>query len=432
MTIIFDISKGGTHPNSTHKKLCKRLRTFTKLRINKESLTTDKLRKGCDLLVISSPKTKFDDDELHTIKSYVGSGGSLAVFSCEKGMQPSESNLNELLSEYGISIDNATLVRAVYHKYLHPKHALIKNGVVQPEIGTEKYTPLNETSISRQRRENTVREIEPEASMSLSFVYPNGTTLSVQSPAYTLLSSGSTSYPVDFPIAAIWESTDVEQGRVLVIGSSDIFADAWLDKESNSQLCDVLFRFLLRQNVEFDPSLGRSDFEEKVLVPDLASLSHLVKPCLEENAPLPQDYKMLICDDLFGLNNDHVPDVIDLYKQLNVPYGPLQLVQPQFELPPPQKLQMAVHQPQMPNQPQLEVDQFDLEECLLSEDKRETNNEDGEDEDDLRVRLTNLADQFPDDLEGYLNEAKQILGLGEGSSPEEVLHKIGVVIENPA
>ena len=431
MTIIFDISKGGTHPNSTHKKLCKRLRTFTKLRINKESLTTDKLRKGCDLLVISSPKTKFDDDELHTIKSYVGSGGSLAVFSCEKGMQPSESNLNELLSEYGISIDNATLVRAVYHKYLHPKHALIKNGVVQPEIGTEKYTPLNETSISRQRRENTVREIEPEASMSLSFVYPNGTTLSVQSPTYTLLSSGSTSYPVDFPIAAIWESTDVEQGRVLVIGSSDIFADAWLDKESNSQLCDVLFRFLLRQNVEFDPSLGRSDFEEKVLVPDLASLSHLVKPCLEENAPLPQDYKMLICDDLFGLNNDHVPDVIDLYKQLNVPYGPLQLVPPQFELPPPQKLQMAVHQPPMPNQPQLEVDQFDLEECL-SEDKRETNNEDEEDEDDLRVRLTNLADQFPDDLEGYLNEAKQILGLGEGSSPEEVLHKIGVVIENPA
>ena len=431
MTIIFDISKGGTHPNATHKKLCKRLRTFTKLRINKESLTTDKLRKGCDLLVISSPKTKFDDDELHTIKSYVGSGGSLAVLSCEKGMQSSESNLNELLSEYGISIDNATLVRAVYHKYLHPKHALIKNGVVQPEIGTEKYTPLNETSISRQRRENTVREIEPEASMSLSFVYPNGTTLSVQSPAYTLLSSGSTSYPVDFPIAAIWESTDVEQGRVLVIGSSDIFADAWLDKESNSQLCDVLFRFLLRQNVEFDPSLGRSDFEEKVLVPDLASLSHLVKPCLEENAPLPQDYKMLICDDLFGLNNDHVPDVIDLYKQLNVPYGPLQLVPPQFELPPPQKLQMAVHQPPMPNQPQLEVDQFDLEECL-SEDKRETNNEDEEDEDDLRVRLTNLADQFPDDLEGYLNEAKQILGLGEGSSPEEVLHKIGVVIENPA
>ena len=171
--------------------------------------------------------------------------------------------------------------------------------------------------------------------MSLLFVYPNGTTLSVQSPVYTLLTSASTSYPADCPIVATWESANVggKQGRVLVLGSSDIFANDWLDKEENLKLCNVLFCYLLGQNVSFDPSFGRSDFKGKECVPDIWSLSALVKPCLQESNPLPQDYRSLLCDDLFGLHNDHVPNVIDLYKQLNVPYEPLLLVEPQFECP---------------------------------------------------------------------------------------------------
>ena len=54
------------------------------------------------------------------------------------------------------------------------------------------------------------------------------------------------------------------------MGSSDVFADDWLEKEENFQLCDVLFKFLLRQNVSFDQSMGRSDFEEKERVPDIS------------------------------------------------------------------------------------------------------------------------------------------------------------------
>ena len=45
--------------------------------------------------------------------------------------------------------------------------------------------------------------------------------------------------------------------------SSDIFADDWLDKEYNSQLCDVLFPYLLGHNVSCDPPMGRSDFDGK-------------------------------------------------------------------------------------------------------------------------------------------------------------------------
>ena len=375
--IIFDVSHGETHPNN-FKTLCRRLRSFTKVQVNKESLTSPDKLENCDLLVISSPQTQFVDEELRVIKDYVNDGGSLAVFSCEGGSQSPESNLNELLADFSISIDKTTVVRAVYHTYLHPQHALIQNGIVQPEIGMEKYTPLNDTNRSRQQREQmtTHAESDQEPSMSLSFVYPNGSTLSVQSPAYTLMSSGSTSYPVDCPISAVWEGTNMsgEQGRVLVIASSDMFADKWLDKEENSQLCDVLFRFLLRQNVSFDPSTGRSDFEEQEFVPDIASLSYLVKPCPQENAPLPQDYKSLICDDLFGLKNDYVPDVIDTYKKLNVPYEPLKLVQPKFACPqPPQR--MATHQPRMLDPPPPALELFDLDECFL----------------DVRTRLAQLT-----------------------------------------
>ncbi|KAL7528720.1 hypothetical protein ACHAXR_007796 [Thalassiosira sp. AJA248-18] len=293
------------------------------------------------------------------------------------------------------------------------------NGIVQPEIGDEKHTPLNKNSNRSRASElyklQTGAANNMEPSMSLSFVYPNGTTISVESPSYTLLSSGSTSYPVDCPIAATW---DGEQGRVLVVGSSDMFADDWLEKEENSQLCNVLFRYLLRQNVSFDPSMGRSDFEEKECVPDIASLSNMVKPCLQENEPLPQDCKNMICEDLFRVHNEHVPDVIDLYKQLNVPYGPLTLVEPHFECPSP-PLRMATHQPRMIDPPPPALELFDLDECFS----------------DVRVRLAQLTNRFSDNkhLDNYIKEAGWILGLhaneddsaADGVLSKQYLHHMG-------
>ena len=418
--IIFDVSKRETHhPNANFKKLYRRLRSLGKVQVNKESISSDRL-KDCDLLIIGSPQTRFVDDELRVLKDYINNGGSLAVFSSEGAAQSPESNLNELLADFGITVERTTLVRAVYHKYLHPKHALIQNGIVQPEIGDEKYTPLNMKNRSRQQRQIGNQDDGMEPIMPLPFVYPNGTTLTVQSPAYTLLSSGSTSYPVDCPIAAAWESTNIggEQGRVLVVGSSDVFADDWFEKEANSQLCDVLFRFLLRQNVSFDPSMGRSDFEEKECVPDISSLSNLVKPCLQENEPLPQDYKSMLCEDLFGVHNDHVPDVINLYKQLNVPYEPLTLVKPHFECPHP-PLRMATHQPRMIDPPPPALELFDLDECFS----------------DVRVRLAQLTNRFTDDknLDHYIQEAGWILGLDihvgdetmDGELSKQLLHNVG-------
>jgi hypothetical protein len=95
----------------------------------------------------------------------------------------------------------------------------------------------------------------------LDFVYPYGASMTVQAPALPLLSSGPISYPLNRPIAGVWEKgaektvgkdvgKDVESssrgpGRLLVMASTEVFGDDWLEKEENGKLCDVLMRWLL-------------------------------------------------------------------------------------------------------------------------------------------------------------------------------------------
>jgi intraflagellar transport protein 52 len=382
--ILFNASKGETH--NAKKNFCllaRKLRSSAKIKHNKKELGYN-LLKGCKLLVLGDPRESFLNDELQSLRTYINEGGSALIFASEGGQQsnPGCNNMNELLKDFGICVDNSSVMRAVYHKYHHPKQALIANGIVQPEIGEEKDTPLNfDTGHVSPRPQDVI----DEPTTSLSFVYPNGTTLIVQSPAITLLSSGSTSYPVDCPIAAAWEGDKVGSrpaGKLVVLGSADIFSDSWIEKEENNQLCEVILRFLLHQNVSFDPSIGRADFEERETVPCISTLANIVKSCIHNEEPLPQDCKSLLIDNQFSLKMDHVTDVIELYKQLNVRYEPLALIEPHFECPHP-PLKMATHSPKMmePSPPSLEL--FDLDECLLDE----------------RTRLHKLANKYQTDSE---------------------------------
>lgn len=90
--------------------------------MNKESFSPDRLE-NCQLLIVASPQTPFVEEEIGIIKHYIDGGGSLAIFTSEGGLQSPESNLNKLTRDYGIIIDSTTVVRAAYHKYMHPKQA---------------------------------------------------------------------------------------------------------------------------------------------------------------------------------------------------------------------------------------------------------------------------------------------------------------------
>lgn len=140
--------------------------------------------------------------------------------------------------------------RATYHRYMHPKEAFISHGILNPEIARMK----DAASLSRrgggkpgssggQRlgsassnhsgsrggsaggagggangASGSITAIggggggDDAAALTgdgarggLTFVYPYGATMTVQSPAHPVLSSGPISYPLNRPVAGVWE-----------------------------------------------------------------------------------------------------------------------------------------------------------------------------------------------------------------------------------
>jgi intraflagellar transport protein 52 len=262
-------------------------------------------------------------------------------------------------------------------------------------------------------------------SEKLGFVYPYGVSLNVQKPARPLLSSGAISYPMNRPIAAVWEAetmTGDQRGRLLVIGSVEVFSDDWLDKEENAKLCDVLFSWMVG-DLDVDMTSDRADAQlwEYTRVPNVEALSQNIKPCLQGMDDLPKDFTKNFNLNLFGFDTRLIPAAVSLFESLGVPHEPLTLIPPQFECPLP-KLQPATFPPAMrePNAPAL--DQFDLDEHFAPVNIR-------------LAQVTNKCTGGDDDLEYYIAECGEILGLanelpfGERSAKHILFHVFKHIVE---
>jgi hypothetical protein len=116
-----------------------------------------------------------------------------------------------------------------------------------------------------------------------------------------------------------------------------------------------------------------------------------------------------------GLDNDHVLGVIDLYKQLNVPYKPwvheeeeedhsgLTLPKPQFECPRP-PLRMATFPPDIRQPPPPALELFDLDECFTDVvDDVIIPEEHGE----ASVRSIDDAAKNPKDIQRWIDNIKE-------------------------
>eukprot|EP00573_Skeletonema_grethae_P006729 CAMPEP_0201705470 /NCGR_PEP_ID=MMETSP0578-20130828/45858_1 /ASSEMBLY_ACC=CAM_ASM_000663 /TAXON_ID=267565 /ORGANISM="Skeletonema grethea, Strain CCMP 1804" /LENGTH=169 /DNA_ID=CAMNT_0048193715 /DNA_START=42 /DNA_END=547 /DNA_ORIENTATION=- len=159
------------------KKLHRKLHSFATVKSHDGSALSVDTLTDCELYVCFGKLS--DSASVAVLHDFIDRGGSVAIFSTE-----TEPNLKNFLSFYGIQIEEGAVVRAVYHQgFPHPKHAFIQNGIAQ-QFASEQQSLTAEDMTS-----------------SMAFLYPNGTTLSVESPSFTLLSSGSTSYPVDCPVA---------------------------------------------------------------------------------------------------------------------------------------------------------------------------------------------------------------------------------------
>jgi intraflagellar transport protein 52 len=273
------------------------------------------------------------------------------------------------------------------------------------------------------------RTDDPKAAKAdkLVFVYPYGASLNVQRPAIPILSSGSISYPMNRPVTAMWEAETVsgagaQRGRLLVVGSVEIFGDDWLDKEENSKLCDLMFSWLLSE-VELDMTSDRqdADLSDYSPVPNVEGLSQALKPCLQGMDDLPRDFTKLFDMNMFKFDTDLIPQTKRVYEQLGVPHEPLTLIPPQFECPLP-KLSAATFPPAMREPAPPALDQFDLDEHFAKEALR-------------LAQLTNKCTSGEEDMEYYIAESGEILGViqdlpfGERSAKHILFHIFKQIVD---
>jgi len=232
--VLFNQSKNEKcHPGSGFKKWHRRLRTQYKVQTNKDEITLDTLQDAA-VVIFGGPREMFTTPEFEVLKQYLADGGNVVLMLGEGGESKSNTNVNYLLEEYGISINSDSVVRTVYYKnpkshnkYMHPKEAFVSTGVVNREVSRVALKAKNGEGSS--------------ADTPLSFVFPYGATLNVQKPAVPFISTGHIAFPVNRPVGAVF-SHPKAGGRLVVLGSVHFFHDDYLDKENNSSVMDFCMR----------------------------------------------------------------------------------------------------------------------------------------------------------------------------------------------
>jgi intraflagellar transport protein 52 len=282
--VLFSCCKGETHTHRTgFKQLFRRLRSGYRPEklAAPEHLSPEVLLGGPSagpaVLVLGCPTQPLSAQECGAIGSLLAAGGGLLVVLSEGGERGppagsnssggAGSNINYLLEQYGIAANPDAVLRTSFHKYMHPKEALVVDGVLNRALlggggGGGGKDDAGDASGGggddgdAGARGGYVRSasvggggLKPGGDAGgLQFVYPHGCTLTVQAPAVALLSSGRICYPMQRPLAAAWEGPPgpggARGGRLLVFGSAQLFDDAWLDREANGRLMEWAFKWL--------------------------------------------------------------------------------------------------------------------------------------------------------------------------------------------
>ncbi|OXB69752.1 UNVERIFIED_CONTAM: hypothetical protein H355_001821 [Colinus virginianus] len=230
---------------------------------------------------------------------------------------------------------------------------------------------------------------------ALTFVYPFGATLNVMKPAVAVLSTGSVCFPLNRPILAFYQH-ESQGGKIAALGSCHMFSDQYLDKEENGKLMDILFQWLTTSDIHLNQMDAEDpEISDYTMLPDIAALSERLRVCLQEGDENPRDFTKLFDTSLYELDTSALPSVIKAYEELNVKHEPLQLIQPQLEIPLP-ALQPAVFPPIFRDLPPPPLELFDLDEIFSSE----------------KARLAEITNKCTDDdLEYYILKCGDILGV---------------------
>ena len=269
------------------------------------------------------------------IRRYIDEGGRAILMMAEGGEQKLQTNINAMLEQLGISVNNDSVIRKSFFKYLHPKEAYIGNGILNSELvrvalGKPKEQDGKQGGKFAKRYKDTKDELQSrDENGGLKFVYPYGATLNVRKPSFPLLSSGPISYPANRPVGAFYMSP--KRGKLFVLGSMMFFEDEFFENEDNQKIQEAVFKWLLGDggDVEFERNIKEDpELSEYVHVPDITALSDRLRSCLQESEELPRDFTTLINERLYKFDTDLIPEAINLFTTLGVKHEPITLIPP--------------------------------------------------------------------------------------------------------
>ncbi|CAK9825584.1 Intraflagellar transport protein 52 homolog [Anthophora retusa] len=342
--IIFDASKNERKLNEEFKVLQRKLKSKWKFVENNDVLTEESLSMG-KVLILPGPRNKFTELEMNSIRTFLISGGNVLVMLGEGGEKKSNTNVNFLLEEFGIMVNNDSVIRMSYSQTMHPKECLISQGMSNKSI----FSKNNEY-------------------IDMNFLYPYGATLNVAQPSIVALSSGSIAIPTNRPICA-YHYNEANSGKLLVLGSSRMLTDTYIEKEKNDLLREMIFDFFESKDIvikEFQ--MDDVDFWEYNFIPDVTQQADNPKVCTQDMDMMdnPHEYTKLFKHHLYSVNLDIVPACIKAYDALGVKHEPLTLIPPHFESPLP-STQASVFPPSFQELPPPALELFDLDEAFSSD-----------------------------------------------------------------
>eukprot|EP00108_Taenia_solium_P010813 TsM_001071200 transcript=TsM_001071200 gene=TsM_001071200 len=227
---------------------------------------------------------------------------------------------------------------------------------------------------------------------ALQFLYAFGATLNVIKPANVLLSTGSVAFPLNRP------NSNSVPGKLAVVGSIAMFTDAYINKEDNAKIFDVIISFLTSETFKLNAIDAQDpEIETYFQIPDISTLANNLKACLQESDEIPRNLDAAFDQKLFAMDTSMVPKALAAYEKLRVKHEPLTLITPEFETPLP-PLQPAVFPPNFRELGPPPLELFDLDEHFSSE----------------KTRLAQEANKCTeDDLEYFILHCGEVCGIAQ-------------------
>lgn len=382
------------------------IRQYASTALLKKEFKLEKIRQ-CQLFVIAGSSQPFTPEELDILKKYLEGGGSILFIQGEGGDEKANTNYNEFLKDYNIAFHGDSVVRTSYYKYPHPKECFIDT----MKINSQFLKTIKNVSKSKKMDLMDNDDENAEDDSLLKIVYPFGQSIDIikNGGVSVLFNSGIIAYPLKRPLCVVTKSKS-GNGKLACFGSIKFIDNEYIDKEENRKVVDGLIKFLLGMttNSILEPS-KLVEVAEYTYIPNIISLSDKVKSCLEEAKEPPRNFNDLFDLNMFKIDNNLVPEAIELYDKLNVKHEVLSIIPPQFETPLP-PLQLAVFDPIIRDFPVPNLELFDLDEQFASE----------------KIKLAQATNKCNDeDLEYYINQCADILGISgkidQKNDPKAVL-----------